>query len=266
MNQENGKGIIFGILGILTLIIAIMGASLAYFTASASAADEEIKVTSATVTIHYLQGDTLTADQLIPSDYEVVKRAYNRQGTYKDALGVEQSLQCKDDRYYQVCSVFRFKASNKDGRTAQAITGKITTITEVLESDPREFQNLRFAVFQVEHDEFGEPVRDDYTGSIVKNEIGNYSCHGYLKPTTDPEPVTQLFNHCTGAEVDEVTNENPDNIVELEAGEIGEFEVVIWLDETNSPQDEQGLAYKGQLEIGVSGASSDKITGQYNGG
>lgn len=276
MNQEreNGKGIIFGVLGILTLIIAIMGASLAYFTASASAADEEIKVTSATVTITYVQGDILTAEELIPSDFDVVKLTYERTGT--DDQG--NTLQCKDSKGYQVCSVFRFKASNEAGRNNQKITGKITTLTDITAlGQEREFENLRFAVFKVQHDENGDPVYDDY-GKIVREEIGSETCHGYLKPTTTLEldslgkPSTQLFNKCTGAEADAFGN-NPDYEVDLLAGEIAEFEVVIWLNElsedlsnddgSGNQNFEQGLSYTGQIEIGVSGAS-DVISGEYS--
>ena len=254
MNQENGKGIIFGILGILTLIIAIMGASLAYFTASASAAETPITVTSATVTITYMQGDILTAEELIPSDFDVVKLTYNRTGNDEDG----NPLQCKDAKGYQVCSVFRFKASNEAGKNNQKITGSITTTTDLATlGQEKEFDNLKFAVFKVKHDEEGNPVIDEETGKVVREEIGDYSCHAKLKPTTTLEeggPVSQLFDDCSG--------ESDANELELLAGEIGEFEIVIWLDETGGVQDEQGLGYSGQIQIGVSGAS-DQITGEY---
>jgi len=262
--RENNKGILFGILGILTLIIAIMGASLAYFTATSSQADESIEVQSALVTITYVQGDILSADELIPSDFEVVKRTYSRTDTDKSG----NSMQCKDEKGYQVCSVFRFKASNEKGKTAQSITGRITTKTDELEGfadDPREFENLKFAVFKVNLDEEGNPVINEDTGEIERTEIGSYACHSKFKKTTDDDITAQLFNKCTGAQTDEVTGENPDNVIELAAGEIGSYEIVIWLDETRQPQDEQGLRYKGQLEIGVSGISSEQITGKYDG-
>ena len=79
MNQESGKGIIFGVLGILTLIIAIMGASLAYFTATAMDTDpEKIIVQAATVTISYDNGRNLEAKDLIPSSFAAAEWAYNR--------------------------------------------------------------------------------------------------------------------------------------------------------------------------------------------
>ena len=87
MNQESGKGIIFGVLGILTLIIAIMGASLAYFTATAMDTDpEKIIVQAATVTISYDNGRNLEARDLIPTSFAAAEWAYNR-GIEKDNAG-----------------------------------------------------------------------------------------------------------------------------------------------------------------------------------
>lgn len=276
MNQESSKGIIFGILGILTLIIAIMGASLAYFTAQAPTADEQIQVQSATVTITYEQGRVLKAEQLIPSSYDVVKKTYKRTDTIL-VDGEQKSAQCIDAKGYQVCSIFRFGISNKGGRNKQAITGKISTITDPTlnpqdgEGNYKEFQNLRFSVFKVHLDENNENYLYDEEDNIYVTEIGNDSCHPYLRPTTSTEqldpktnlPIANLFNHCTGATTDEETGENPDNVFEIGADEVSYFEIVVWLNETGEEQDEQGLSFAGEVEIGISGASSDAITGEY---
>lgn len=235
MNQENGKGIIFGVLGILTLIIAIMGASLAYFTASAMDADEPITVQAATVTITYLQGDILEASELIPSSYDVVKATYFRTGV--DNI-TQQPLQCKDSKGYEVCSVFRFKASNEIGKNDQRIVGSITTNTDIMTlGQDKEFENLSFTVYRIVDGE-----------RILINP----------NPTTlgkaGDEP-SQLFNNGSG--------ETGYNEVEIKAGEIAEFEIVVWLNETGDVQDEQGLGYSGTVKIGISDAS-DRITGEYS--
>ena len=241
MNQESGKGIIFGVLGILTLIIAIMGASLAYFTANAMSGDEPIEVTAATVTISYIQGEILYANELIPATSNVVDWSYNRTDV-DESTG--ESLQCKDDLGYQVCSIFRFDASNESGRNDQRIIGSITTTTDVVAlGQEREFRNLSYTVYD---------VSEDGTRTKINPELTKLASAG---------GKTQLFN--SGAETGA-------NEYLVEAGSIHHFEIVVWLNEqstdlenddgSGNQDDEQGLSYSGIVEIGISNAS-DKVTG-----
>ena len=242
MNQESGKGIIFGVLGILTLIIAIMGASLAYFTASAMSGEDPIEVTAATVTISYIQGQILRANELIPATSTVVDWAYER-GTDEET---GEDLQCKDAKGYQVCSVFRFDASNELGRNDQRIIGSITTTTDLaaLEQE-NEFRNLSYTVYT---------VSDNGERTKINPELTKMAQSG---------GKTQLFNNGSG---DANANE-----VLIEAGAIKHFEIVVWLNEQatdiendkgeGNQDDEQGLSYTGLVEISISNAS-DKVTGE----
>lgn len=242
MNQESGKGIIFGVLGILTLIIAIMGASLAYFTASAMSADEPIEVTAATVTISYIQGEILRANELIPATSTVVDWAYNRTDVDRET---QESLQCKDNLGYQVCSVFRFDASNQAGRNDQRIIGTITTTTDTASlGQENEFRNLSYTVYDVD---------DEGNRTKINPNLTKLAQFG---------GKTQLFNTGSG---DSSANE-----FLVEAGSIHHFEIVVWLNEqstdlenddgSGNQDDEQGLSYTGIVEIGISNAS-DKVTG-----
>jgi len=242
MNQENGKGIIFGVLGILTLIIAIMGASLAYFTASAMSGEDPIEVTAATVTISYIQGQILRANELIPATSTVVDWAYER-GVDEET---QEDMQCKDAKGYEVCSVFRFDASNEAGRNDQRIIGSITTTTDLaaLEQE-NEFRNLSYTVYT---------VSDNGDRTKINPELTKMAQSG---------GKTQLFNNGSG---DAGANE-----VLIEAGSIKHFEIVVWLNEQatdlendtgeGNQDDEQGLSYTGLVEISISNAS-DKVTGE----
>jgi len=241
MNQESGKGIIFGVLGILTLIIAIMGASLAYFTASGMSAEEPIEVTAATVTITYIQGEVLRANELIPSTKDVAVWAYNR-----EASADGQPQQCKDSKGYQVCSVFRFAASNEAGRNDQKIVGTITTTTDTASlGQEAEFENLAYTIFYIDAE--GDRVE-------INNNLTKLAKSG---------GKTQLFTR-------DETDEYGVNEFIIEAGSIYNFEVLVWLNEKSTDlendtgegnQDfEQGLSYSGLVEIAISNAS-DKVTG-----
>jgi len=242
MNQESGKGIIFGVLGILTLIIAIMGASLAYFTANAMSGEEPIQVQAATVTISYIQGEILYANELIPATSNVVDWSYNRTAV-DETTG--ESLQCKDNLGYQVCSVFRFDASNESGRNDQRIVGSITTTTDVAAlGQEKEFRNLSYTIYD---------VSEDGVRTKINPELTKLATAG---------GKTQLFN--TGSGLEDA------NSFLVEAGSIHHFEIVVWLNEqstdlenddgSGNQDDEQGLSYSGIVEIGISNAS-DKVTG-----
>lgn len=242
MNQESGKGIIFGVLGILTLIIAIMGASLAYFTASAMSGEDPIEVTSATVTVSYIQGQILRASELIPATDSVVDWAYKRTDSDPET---NASMQCKDAKGYEVCSVFRFSASNEAGRNNQIIKGTITTTTdlETLKQE-NEFRNLSYTVYEV-----------DSEGTRTK-------LNPNLTTLAKSGGKTELFNDGTG--------ENGYNTVEIGAYSTRNFEIVVWLKEqstnlendngSGNQDDEQGLSYSGIVEISVAD-STDKVTG-----
>lgn len=254
MERENNKGILFGVLGVMTLVIAILGASLAYFTA-VDRSEEEVKVEAATVTINYVQGRIVKASNLIPATKTVVQTAYAKQG----------EKQCLDSNGKQVCSVFAFEAQN-NGPDGLAINGKIITTTQVSENNgedglqTKEFENLSYMVYDVTS---GTPVPVNQTN---KPEI-TFAQYG---------GSTELF-----------TNGETGNTVTVESGHSNKYEILIWLQElaekiaeedddpetttesilANDPNgvasqnDEQGLTYAGIVEIAVAGAS-DKITGK----
>lgn len=240
MNRENSKGIFFGILGILTLVIAIMGATLAYFTASAVQGTTPIEVSAATVTISYIQGTILTANELVPSEESVVDWAYLNEGR-------DEADQCIDAKGYQVCSVFRFQVSNAKGKTDQSIIGTILTTTDVTAEGGQntEFDNLSYTVYDVKTDGTKTKLNPNKT-TFAKTGL-----------------TSQLFDNGRG----EATSHQ----VPVLAGEVHSFEIVIWLNELandpyNDPEGsgnqnhEQGLSYQGTVSVEVAGGSG-MITG-----
>lgn len=239
MERENNKGILFGVLGIMTLVIAVLGASLAYFTA-VDRSEDEVQVQAATVTITYVQGKILQASNLIPATQTVVETAYAKSG----------EEQCLDAKGQKVCSVWGFEALNS-GEKNLDITGKIITTTQLSENggedglQTTEFENLSYIVYDTTT---GEPVK-------LTNEKVTFANHG---------SSTQLF-----------VNGTENNTVTVTSGSSNKYEVLIWLNEAASAEEladpnnltagnqnhEQGLKYAGVVEIAVHGAS-DKITGQ----
>ena len=87
------KDIFFGIVAIATLIVAIIGATLAYFSITASSNEGAVNATAATVSINYNDGQQVTAQakNLIPATPEVVKKVYEKlKDIIVEQLGVNE--------------------------------------------------------------------------------------------------------------------------------------------------------------------------------
>ena len=106
MNENNGgKGLFYGVIGVATLIVAIIGATFAWFTATA-AGDQKTIVTSGNLVIEYTEGTTLVATNLKPATEDQVKAAYaNNKCAH---TGDVADIQNKES----VCSVYQFTVSN----------------------------------------------------------------------------------------------------------------------------------------------------------
>lgn len=238
--RENGKGILFGVLGIMTLIIAILGASLAYFTANSGSKKDAVEVQSATVTITYNEGDHINLKEesnLIPATEAVATAAYQR----------TDGNQCIDKNNKQVCAVYEFSVANNGDPLD--IIGTITTTTndsdvlaeKGIEAQKNEFYNLSYKVYDVGEQKF---VSDKTAFGIT----------GTSK---------NLFN------IQDTETGEYSNSLTLGTGISKTYQLLIWLDDKDEPQnDEQGLRFSAQVKISVD-ADKDgqpdegKITGDY---
>ena len=49
--NDNGRGIFYGVIGVATLVVAMIGATFAYFSASANTANNALSATAANITL-----------------------------------------------------------------------------------------------------------------------------------------------------------------------------------------------------------------------
>ena len=112
MNEQknyNGRGIFYGVIGVATLVVAIIGATFAYFTASKS--DENtIKGNMATIELGLAVSKVTTAGDdtgLIPMSNSMVEVAVNT------GSGMGSSAICVDDTGNAVCQVYKVDLTNK---------------------------------------------------------------------------------------------------------------------------------------------------------
>ena len=226
MEKEDKRGIFFGIIGVLTLIVAIIGASLAYFSINAQSSEDALTVQAATVQIVYNDSDTLAVSNIIPASKEVALETYRRYlagEKYSTEIGGSQTQvpyeKCVDDKGYTVCGVYEFTLTN-NGANPVDITAKV--VPTALDEGAIEFQNLKFILYNitdVEGTNYGTQVS---TGTVAYSEFSLLA---------DPVPLTN--------------------------GTTTKYRLFVWLDETNGPQDEeQGATFKGTVYINVPGAGN----------
>lgn len=98
MNENNngGKGLFYGVIGVATLIVAIIGATFAWFTATASGENKTI-VKTGTLSIEYVSsgegsGKVVDASNLKPATTDQVLAAY-KNGDCKYASDTEDATE-----------------------------------------------------------------------------------------------------------------------------------------------------------------------------
>lgn len=138
MSKKN-RDILYGLIILATLIISIIGASLAYFSYKTGSKEKQVKGRTAILNIMYEDGQQISAQAslLIPSSLDVVKRVYQ-----KNVINGDDDItknKCIDDNNRQVCSIYRFSVTSDLNRDIYAI----------LNTEDNEFSYLSYAVKDV---------------------------------------------------------------------------------------------------------------------
>ena len=285
MNDNKSRDIFYGVVAIATLIVALIGATLAYFSITATSGEGAVNARAAVVSIKYEDGKNVIAqaEKLIPVNFDdVLKPIYtsNLTGLASDWAGrnasapsgenveTERERRCKDGRNpnYDVCSVYRFSVSNDSQ----------TTIKAMLRSENNEFRDLAYAVYVVQgsedtnsayhtgnwlyvgYNDNQDPVQyaklkfcDDNAGSKCYNENGGVKEYENIA-------VNSIFGYTIDAQENTTFN-----TIEIANSEYI-FDVVLFILESGGKQDyDQGKAYRGNIYVDVETTNNDngQITG-----
>ncbi len=244
MDKEDRRGIFFGVVGVLTLIVAIIGASLAYFSISTGSDKDAITVQAASVKIVYDDGDQLNVEGIIPSTKKIAVETLRRAlagetHQVQDGPGQGQHdepyKKCIDDKGYTVCGAYDFTLTN-NGTNSVKLTGKVVPTQITAEEngghEPIKFENLKYALFDISDDKTsGQAASNGETlveeGSITYNEFNIF-----------PEANVEIAGN----------------------GTVKKFRLFIWLnEEADANNKEQGAQFKGTVVIDV--PNSQNITG-----
>ena len=159
MENRRGNEIFLGVVGVATLLVAIIGATFAYFSASAQSNNEAINTSSAELNWGFADDATKLSTNLIPATENIALYAGANEDwiagntiTYKDAQGKTHTTQgkglSKDENNNEVCGIYTFTIGNPNFSTAMGIQASLT-------STINEFSNIWFQLYDENNQKVG---------------------------------------------------------------------------------------------------------------
>ena len=292
MNDNKSRDIFYGVVAVATLIVAIVGATLAYFSISASSNEGAVNAKAAVVSINYndTQQVTAQATELIPSSLKIMQYYYElalASGDFATTEGTHETNKCQDANNKEVCSVYRFSVSVSDGSK---------NITAMLRSEDNDFNYLAYAVRDVSSSCTPDATivvpdpENSVTGTTYADFEANYAqytscwlnlgdgksqglnrcsnngendapdCYTYDEnniktySTSNPTAINSIFGYSNGDAVSKEISGTPKA-----------YDLVLFLKENNNDQNaDQGKEYHGTIVVEVVGNEGDsgKITGK----
>ena len=238
--DKKSRNIFCAVLIIATLIVAMVGTSLAYFSYRTSSDDEGIKAHAANINIIYDDSKQVTAqaDELIPATLDVVKKVYESHipSTYTEP--VPSSNLCLDSKEQQVCSVYRF-----------SIVSDIDVETyATLNTEDNGFNYLAYAVRDVNNNAWLK--LDNNKESLKLSKCSNQNtnnaddCYTEMgnekKYNLTPKAINSIFGY-TGK------NALKNRIIGTKEQV---YDLVLFIDENNKDQNiDQGKKYQGTIYV-----------------
>ena len=225
MDNNKSRGIFLGVLSVATLIVSIIGATFAYFVASASGNTDKVQAGAASVAGTLTLSETVDYRQnMIPVTETIMKTSYKR----TDAATGTGTGRCEGysaaggNTVYNLCSIYQFTVSNT-ASIAQTIYASLTANTNT-------FTNLKYCIFE------GEAGTSDTEKVACRNMPA--------KGTTDSNVFSELIPATTGTHT---------------------YTLVMYINETEGDQTsaDSGKAFTGTISI-TSADGSNNMTGAIN--
>lgn len=188
------------VIGLATLLIAILGATFAYFSATARSKENDVTVKSAYVSITYDGGTEIKASNLIPATQQVALKKYQKAATeYNadtdgemdtdyDVYRNDVNRRCVDAKGKEVCYVYQFSVIS-DGAE-----GEDTEILASIKVNNNNFTNLSYVLYEVDlkadPEDSSKTLKDKFGIGIVDTEKGGYHLASkFTTMDTNPDNV-----------------------------------------------------------------------------
>ncbi len=222
MDNNKSRGIFLGVLSVATLIVSIIGATFAYFVASANGNENAVQAGAANVAGTLTLTETVDYRQnMIPVTETLMKTSYKRTeaATGTGTGRCEGYSAAGGNTVYNLCSIYQFTVSNS-ATIAQTIYASLTANTNT-------FANLKYCIFE------GEAGTSDTEKVACRNMPA--------KGNTDKNIFSELIPATTGTHT---------------------YTLVMYINETSEDQttDDSGKTFTGTISI-TSGDGSNYMTG-----
>ena len=140
-NNNNGRGIFYGVIGVATLVVAIIGATFAYFSATA-VSNNAVNVGTTTVSLSFTDEYRQAETDLIPvvSSHTNFKKFPGKRTSNEASVKGEGT--CRDLDGNAICSLYEFTVYNP-AAIAQTVYGSI-----MVTDKSTELVNMSYALFK----------------------------------------------------------------------------------------------------------------------
>lgn len=271
MNDNKSRDIFYGVIAVATLIVALIGATLAYFSMNASSNEGAVNATAAIVSVDYEDGQQVIAQgkNLIPSSFDVVKTIYennldaiNQQANTEYQEGeTERTNLCQDgaNPNYEVCSIYRFSVKNDVE----------TSIRAALRTEANSFTDLYYAVRVVSGNDTNPKTGewldldfDDNGESLKYVKLSTCDNSGETACFTENEGI-KTYANIAAKPIFGFTSASDSSFKTINiAANKYTFDVVLFILEKDKPQDyDQGKTYSGTIFVETTN-NTGNITGR----
>ena len=232
--ENNGRGIFYGVIGVATLVVAIIGATFAYFSAQAGS-QEEITATGAKISLEWAENKYFKTN-LIPVETGFADTAQAADENYNATTAATTfasstyvgPTECEDKNGNAICSMYDFTITNPSTSTAaQQVYASFTPTTNT-------FTNLKFAIFKGSASSITSwNVNDTVDGTGTSVGAGKVAFSAYALTKNDDTAIRLTT-------LDQV----------IPVGESVTYTIIVWLEETGADQQvDQGQSFAGRIDF-----------------
>lgn len=256
MNSKNKRQFFILIVYVFTIIVTIIGATFAYFSAMVSSNENAVSMLAAEFKIELEDDTSLIKSKLIPSKEIYVDRASflrldeNNDFVHpyeQDGEKIIEKTACIDDNLQEICSIYTFTIVNP--MTTNELPARV-----ILTPTVNSFANLYFKVVDEE-----KKVVHEATHITNKNETKE----GEEETDSDrPSPIV----------IDGINIKLPKATTDEETGKVipstATYSIIIWLNENgqNQTQSDGNKVFAGGIVVESKGADGGGITGVFSAG
>ncbi len=227
-NNRKGPGIFYAVVGVATLVVAIIGATFAYFSASATdgtiITGNTAEAGGITLTVTPIT-DKIT--KLIPLNLVTGEGAKDTTDQFADALGSTKGASCKDSNGNTVCPVYSVYVKNKSTTSAIQVRGTLNLASEAT--------NMKWQLLK----DTTSTSRAEFATVVNKGVTGDVTVGGNTGGTaTDKTAASQT----------------------LAANGEATYYVLVWLEETGEEQqtDDAGQSFTGTVTFNAVDANGEE--------